>query len=209
MQAIYIYTMLGYLIARSYKQQTPVGQKYRLPESEQKAALSLLSFAIAKLLFSLTFTKVITTLPNFVYFYIVGAVCAIALFIHTLVSSLSASKYTPAWLFASFFWGIQDAAIAGKLETEVTNPISEDEETLDADVIGRGIGIVVVGFVGAFVRDEKPFGIMIALIAVFFLSFGFSFLNMKGEKGEDRLLLEGSESIKDIEPKQSKQVSHK
>lgn len=208
MQTAYIYTTLGYLVARSYKQQTSGSQKHRLPESEQKAALALLSFAIAKLLFSLTFTKVITTLPKFVYFYIVGTVCAIALFIHTLVSSLSASKYTPAWLFASFFWGVQDAATAGKLETEVPNPVTEQEETLDADVIGNAIGIIVVGFAGAFARDEKAFGIMVALIAVFFLSFGFSFLSIKGEKGESKLLLEGSESIEDIAPKEGKQVSH-
>jgi len=192
--------MMGYLVARSFKQETPSDTENILSEAEKKAALALLGFTIAKFIFSFLFSKVVIALPKFAYLYMTGAACAITLFVHTLVSSLFHSKYTLGWFFTAFFWGIQNVAIAGKIENGVLNPVTEEvEESLDFSIICRIIGVILIGFVGAGVRDSNPIIIMIPLIVIFLLSFTMSFLNIKeeGDKVGNKLPLEEGDASLD------------
>lgn len=89
--------------------------------------------------------------------------------------------------------GIQDVALTGKFENGLLNPIIEEtEEFLDSSMFIRLIGVLIIGCVGAIVKDLKPIGIMIVLIVIFLLSFAFSFLSVRGEG--DKLLLEPTEA---------------
>lgn len=208
MQMVYVYTMLGYLVARSYKKEKHTS---KLPEAEQKASMALLGFAIGKFIFSFFFNNVVIALPRFMCLCVTGAVCAITLLIHTLVCSLSPAKYTPAWFFVALFWGIQDATVGGKFEIGILNPVTEGaEETVDSGALIRIIGILAIGFVAAVTRDSKPIGVMAALIVVFVGSLVLSFVDSRKEtnKSEDKLLLEVNNSSKEDEVVAGKEASN-
>eukprot|EP00826_Nyctotherus_ovalis_P031819 TRINITY_DN2556_c0_g1_i7.p1 TRINITY_DN2556_c0_g1~~TRINITY_DN2556_c0_g1_i7.p1 ORF type:complete len:269 (+),score=79.10 TRINITY_DN2556_c0_g1_i7:110-916(+) len=208
MQMVYIYTMLGYLVARSYKKQK---NATKLPEAEQKASMALLGFAIGKFIFSFFFNNVVIALPKFMCLCVTGAVCAITLAVHTLVCSLSPNKYTPAWFFVALFWGIQDATVAGKFEIGILNPVTEGaEECVDSGALIRIIGVLAIGFAGALTRDSKPIGVMAALMVVFVGSLALSFVGARGEnnKTEDKLLLEVNNSSKEDEVVAGKETSN-
>lgn len=203
MQTIYIYTMLGYEIAYSYKQGIHLDRKHHLPESEQKIAIALIGFTMAKLVFTYIFSKVLSKLPNALNLYITGAVCAITLFVHTLIGSLSSTKYTNAWFFGALLWGIQDAFLSGKVEIDVVNPITEvSEDNIDISILARIIGIVIIGFVGSVTRKAKSYGLMIVLIVVFVASFLMTFLGtFKGgeSSASDKLMIDAKGSSKEEE----------
>lgn len=216
MQTIYIYTTFGFLISDSYKKGTNADAKDRLPESEQKAALALLGFTIAKFFLSYIFSKILPKLPKAVQLYVTGAVCAITLFVHTLIASLSRDKYSAAWFFAALFWGIQDAILQGRIETGTLNPFTEvSEDLLDSTVLVRVLGMVLIGFVGVATRHSRPIWLMLPLMLVFVASFGLTFWSFRKKSDsavKEKLLIDAGDSSekdkeKDKEIKEGKRFS--
>jgi len=199
--------MLGYLVSRSFiiKENSDVNSDRgrTLVLAGQKASMALLGFTIARFLLTFAFTNLIITLPKFVIFCITGGSCAITLLIHALVSELSREEYTSGWFFVALVWGVQDAILSGKFEIDSLHPITEAaEEALDSFMILRIIGILIVGFMAAGIKDLKPIGMVIPLIIVCLASIGITFLGMKGHGGkeEERLVVEaGRDSSKNGE----------
>ena len=200
--------MVGYLVSRSHiieENPKPLEDKTNIfTQAGQKASVALLGFTIARFLLTFAFNNLIITLPKFFIFCITGFSCAITLLVHALVSQLSREKYTAGWFFVALVWGMQDAILSGKFETDVINSITEvAEEALDSFMILRIIGILIVGFMSAGMKDQKPIGMIIPLIIVCLASIGITFLGMKEDegKGEGGFLVEpGRDSSKNEEP---------
>ena len=197
MQTAYIFTTLGYLISHSFKNGTAVDVKNRLPESEQKVALAFLGFTIGKYFFSYIFSKILPKLPKSGPLYVTGLVCAVTLFIHVLVASLSRHKHSPGWFFVAFFWGVQDAILSGKIETNEVNNVIEVEETLiDSYVFLRLIGALLICFLGMPLRKSYPIILLIFLMVIFLAAFALTMLSKKKPStGESEALVISSSEI--------------
>lgn len=206
MQTIYIYTTLGYIVASSYKfeRRHSTDQSELRAEAEQKVCMALLGYGIGKFVFCFVYDNVIINLPKFLCYCVTGGGCIIALLVHTIVAATSKDKYNAGWFFSALTLGIQDAVIAGKFEINLVNPITEGNEgNLDSNMIGRILGVLIIGFAGLGARDSNPVGLMIPLIIFFSGAFGLSFFNLKedsegsgaasGGDSKDKMLLEAAD----------------
>lgn len=182
MQYAYIFGVLSYQVANSHAK----GRTLTI-EAMQKTALIMLAFSLSKHFFMYPFSRFQANGPRSVALYIIGGVGLLNLIGQFLITSLSLNKYNAGWFVAAFAFGLSDALLAGKQETDVVNNTTEiEEENLNACVLGKFLGALLIFFLGGALKTNSPQALLGILTLALVLACGLSFLRIKKEKGPEK-----------------------
>jgi len=177
MQYAYIFGVLTYQTAFS-----DIGEEKFSVSSMQKVAVIMLAYTTGKYFFIYPFSRFQKATSKSMAFYITGGVCLLNLIAQFLIVSLSLKSYNAGWFFAAFVFGLQDATLSCKQETNIINVTTEIEDAnLDSCILGKLIGATLIFFLGGVFKVYKPQVLLIILTITLALSCGVSFLCIKRE----------------------------
>jgi prepilin signal peptidase PulO-like enzyme (type II secretory pathway) len=177
MQYAYIFAVLSYQVAFSN-----TGTDKLTIESMQKVAVIMLAYAIGKYFTIYPFSKYQKTASRLMMLYITGGVCLVNIIAQFLIVFLSLKKYNAGWFIVAFVFGLQDAVLSCKQETDVINITTEIEETnLDSCVLGKLIGALLIFLLGSAFKTNTPQVLLGILSVILLASCGISFIRVKRE----------------------------
>eukprot|EP00826_Nyctotherus_ovalis_P057215 TRINITY_DN7815_c0_g3_i2.p1 TRINITY_DN7815_c0_g3~~TRINITY_DN7815_c0_g3_i2.p1 ORF type:complete len:220 (-),score=67.56 TRINITY_DN7815_c0_g3_i2:161-820(-) len=182
MQYAYIFGVLSYQVANSH-----TGGKRLTIEAMQKTALIMLAYSLSKHFFMYPFSRFQTNGSRSIALYIIGGISLLNLIGQFLITFLSLNKYNAGWFVAAFAFGLSDALLAGKQETDVINNTTEiEEENLDACVLGKFVGALLIFLLGGVLKTNSPQILLAILTLALVLACGVSFLRIKKEKDPEK-----------------------
>eukprot|EP00826_Nyctotherus_ovalis_P058524 TRINITY_DN804_c0_g1_i12.p1 TRINITY_DN804_c0_g1~~TRINITY_DN804_c0_g1_i12.p1 ORF type:complete len:212 (+),score=37.72 TRINITY_DN804_c0_g1_i12:969-1604(+) len=186
MQLAYVFSTFGYQVAYSYVRSGEKESDDPFIDSQEKLAIGMAGFAIAKAIFTIAFTKTYEIMGGKVGLFILWGTCFVSLLVHAIVSLKYTDRFSFWWAVDGFFWGLQSSALADKEDTEYLNVVTEiSDSNVDFSVILKTLAAMLIFILGAFLRNSMSIWLMLPLMAVYILNFVLTLLSMlKGKQGD-------------------------